>query len=70
MKLRNTFADRHKTKITGLFLVLIGSLQANSSVLQTLLTPKQFAWFTVAAGLFVALLGFLNNPPSSDSSSG
>lgn len=62
MKLKNSFADRHKTKITGLALVLVGSLQASSAAFQTLLTPTQYAMFTIAMGLLVALLGFLNNP--------
>jgi hypothetical protein len=51
----------HKTKITGLLMVVIGSLQANSAVLEQLLSPKQFAWFTVGAGVVVAGLGFLNS---------
>jgi hypothetical protein len=54
--------NANKTKMTGLLLVLIGSLQANSSAIQQLLTPEQYAWLTVALGLLVALLGFLNNP--------
>jgi hypothetical protein len=50
----------HPTRITGFLMVAIGALQANSNVLQTLLTDKQFAWFTVVAGAVVAGLGFLN----------
>lgn len=53
--------SEHKTKITGALLVLIGALQANSATLQALVTPKSFAWFTVAAGAVVAVLGFFNS---------
>lgn len=55
------FLNQHKTKITGLLIALIGALQANSAVIQTLVTPEQFAWFTVGAGVFVALLGVVNS---------
>lgn len=61
------FLNRNKTKITGALLVVIGSLQANAEFMQSLLTPKQYAMFTIAAGMFVALLGFLNNPKPTDS---
>jgi bacteriorhodopsin len=51
---------RNPTKITGAIIVVIGALQTNTTALQALMTPKQFAWFTVGAGAFVALLGFVN----------
>lgn len=50
----------HKTKITGFLLVVAGSLQANTTMLQSVLTPAQFAWFTVIIGCIVAALGFIN----------
>lgn len=59
MTILNTLKT-HPTRITGFLMVAIGALQANSNVLQTLLTDKQFAWFTVVAGAVVAGLGFLN----------
>ena len=55
------FINRHKTKLSGLSLVVVGALQTNATALQALLTPRQFAWFTVGAGLFVGVLGFLNS---------
>lgn len=51
----------NKTKITGAALVALGSLQANSEAMRAIMTPEQFAWFTVLAGVFVALLGFINS---------
>lgn len=57
------FLNRHKTKLTGLLLVVAGALQANSVALQSLLSAKGYAWFTVAVGLFVAVLGFINQRP-------
>lgn len=51
----------NKTKITGGALVVIGSMQANSEAMRAIMSPEQFAWFTVLAGVFVALLGFVNS---------
>lgn len=51
---------QHPTKITGFLLVILGSVQANSLSLQSVLTPAQYAWFTVIVGCLVAGLGFLN----------
>lgn len=55
-----TFINSHKTKITGFLLVIAGALQANTTVLQSVMTPAQFAWFTVVVGCVVAGLGFIN----------
>jgi hypothetical protein len=55
-----TFLNSHKTKITGFLLVIAGALQANTTVLQAVMTPAQFAWFTVIVGCIVAGLGFIN----------
>lgn len=51
---------RNPTKLTGFLLVILGSVQANSVSLQSVLTPAQYAWFTVVVGGVVAGLGFLN----------
>lgn len=60
------FLNRHKTKLTGFALVIAGSLQANTTVLQSAMSPAQFAWFTVIVGCIVAGLGFINgNKPQS-----
>lgn len=58
------FLNRHKTKVTGFLLVIAGALQANTTVLQGVLTPSQFAWLTVVVGCVVAGLGFLNGSKS------
>lgn len=54
------FLYNNKTKITGAVIVGLGSLQANAAVIETLLTPEQFAKFTIFAGLIVTVLGFIN----------
>lgn len=54
------FLNHHKTKLTGFMLVIAGALQANTTVLQAVMTPGQFAWFTVIVGCVVAGLGFIN----------
>ena len=41
-------------------MVVIGSVQAQAVIIQPFMSPKHFALFTIAAGGFVALLGFLN----------
>ena len=41
-------------------MVVVGAVQAQAVVIQPFMTPKHFALFTIAAGSFVALLGFLN----------
>ena len=50
----------HPTRITGLLLVIVGSLQANSEVFRSLLSPTQYGLFTIGTGVVVAALGFLN----------
>ncbi len=55
------FLKRHPTKITGLALALVGSLQAQANTIQSFMTPKHFAVFTVCAGVVVAVLGFINS---------
>lgn len=53
-------ARTHPTRITGVLLAIFGALQAASTQFQVLLTPKQFAIFTIVTGCVVAALGFLN----------
>lgn len=60
------FLNRNKTKLTGCLLVGLGSLQANSTLLQGVLNPQQFAWVMAGAGVLVAMLGFLNTPKPQD----
>lgn len=55
------FLNAHKTKIVGGLLVLAGAMQANASSIQQLVSPKEFAWFTVGIGCVVGLLGFINS---------
>lgn len=56
-----TWLNTHKTKITGAILVAVGSVQANATMLQPLMSPRGYAVFTIAAGVLVAVLGFLNS---------
>lgn len=67
--------NRHKTKLTGILLILAGSLQANSAALQTILSPTDYAWLTVIIGLVVAGIGFINThlqriPPENETEQG
>ena len=55
------FLNAHKTKIVGGLIVISGALQANSTAVQSLLSPREYAWFTVGIGVVVAILGFLNS---------
>lgn len=63
------FINSHKTKMTGAALVALGAIQANAGTVQTLVPPRAYAWLTVALGVLVAVLGFINGsqkdePPS------
>ena len=55
------FLKRHPTKITGGALALVGAIQAQATTIQTFMTPKHFAVFTVGAGVLVSILGFINS---------
>jgi len=55
------FLKRHPTKITGGALALVGAIQAQATTIQTFMTPKHFAVFTVGAGVVVSILGFINS---------
>lgn len=52
--------NRHKTKITGALVAMLGVVQTNAAALQAAMSPQAYAWTMVGAGCFVALLGFLN----------
>lgn len=56
-----TWLDSHKTKLTGLALVLLGSVQANLTHLQAVLSPKSYALATIVVGLIVTAIGFWNS---------
>ena len=58
----------HKTKITGAILAAISVIQANSEILQGILSPKAFAWVTTFIGALVTALGFANSSNASNSS--
>ena len=49
----------HPQRITGFLLVVLGSLQASSEQIRSLITPEAFAWATIVVGALVAGLGFL-----------
>ena len=55
------FLKKHPTKITGFMLATVGALQAQASTLQSFLSPRHFAYFTVGAGIVVSILGFINS---------
>lgn len=57
------YVNANKTKITGALLVLFGVLQTQSETIRGLLDERAFAWFTIAVGCIVAVLGFLNSAP-------
>lgn len=61
------FINAHKTKIVGGLIVAIGALQTNQATVQAMMSPKHFAWFTVVAGVVVAVLGFINSSQSAQS---
>lgn len=55
------YVSANKTKITGALLVAFGVLQTQSETIRALLDEASFAWFTIAVGMAVAVLGFLNS---------
>lgn len=55
-----TFINRHKTKICGIVLAGLGALQANSQMMQSVLSQKDFAYVSMALGFLVAVIGFIN----------
>ncbi len=61
------FLLKHPQKITGALLVGLGAIQANITMLQQILTPRQFAFTTIAVGCVVAVLGFINTQKPNDS---
>lgn len=59
----------HKTKLTGLILTIVSTIQANTDVLQSVLSPKAFAWLTAAIGAVVTAIGFVNSSHQDNSPS-
>lgn len=55
-----TWLNTHKTKLTGLLLVILGSVQANLTMLQSSLNPHTYAMLTIIIGAGVAAIGFWN----------
>ncbi len=55
------FLKKHPTKITGFLLAAVGALQAQASTIQSFMAQNHFAMFTVGAGIFVSILGFINS---------
>ena len=60
MEQARKFARRNKTRLTGYIIVVIGALQTAGPALQTLLTSRQMAIFTIVGGLAVAIIGHYN----------
>ncbi len=54
------FLKKHPQKITGFILSIVGALQAQAATVQGFLSPRHFALFTVAIGILVSVLGFIN----------
>ena len=54
--------NAHKTKLTGVLLIALGAIQSNATYIQAILSPRGYALAMICAGVFVAVLGFLNNP--------
>ena len=57
----SAFLNRHKTKITGLLIAVLGQVQASAVHLGTILSAKEFAQLMFWCGLLVTVLGFLNS---------
>lgn len=51
----------HKTKITGALQIAAGAVLGYSSQLQSLMSPRAFAIWTITLGVWTAVLGFLNS---------
>lgn len=61
MKTILNFLNRHKTKLTGLLIAVLGQVQASAASLGTMLEPHQFAQVMFWCGILVTALGFLNS---------
>jgi hypothetical protein len=61
-----SYLKTHPTRITGVLLVVLGSLQAYSEQIRALITPEAYAVATIVVGVIVAALGYWNaqQPPA------
>lgn len=57
--------NRWKTRLTGVLIIIGGSVQVYSEQLKVFMTAEDFAKLTVGAGVLVLVLGFLNTKSSS-----
>lgn len=51
---------KHKTKTTGITMIILASVHQYSDQLQHLLTPTVYSAVFMGAGVIVSVLGFLN----------
>jgi hypothetical protein len=56
------FVWKHKTKVAGAITVATGAVQTQLPLLKPFISELTFALATVALGVVVMVLGFLNNP--------
>jgi len=55
-----------KTMWFGLAISILGVVQANSDILSTVLTPKQYGWLMLGIGIVIKLLRFVTTKPLED----
>lgn len=54
------FLNRHKTKLLGFAITVLSAAQAGAAQLGVVLSPRAFALTTLALGIVVSALGFIN----------
>lgn len=59
-KVRDSFINRHKTKITGLVVAILGLLQL-SPELRTMMTPFAYGVTMLGVGILLQIFGFIND---------
>lgn len=52
---------RHKTRMSGFLLTLLGAIQVALPQLQEFMTKRSFAFWTVGVGIWVTVLGVMNS---------
>jgi hypothetical protein len=52
---------RHKTRVSGFLLTLLGAIQVALPQLQEFMTKRSFAFWTVGVGIWVTVLGVMNS---------
>ena len=57
----------HKTKATGITMILLSSVHQYSDQLQHMLTPTVYSAVFMVAGVIVSVLGFLNTQEAKES---